>query len=228
MSKGHLLRSQTNAVLELIQAAELQPSDFSWREETSGRTGKAVPVLEHTPTGYYFKFEIHPSNRDHACEFSPGEDIRVSFQYPGSWEGLLNYLSLWLLNLKREIEAPDLWSAVSKERALVEAANRDDSNRSFSPQELQQIKEKLLELQEYILSTHELTEEQSRFVRSRLKYLTEAAERQGYTDWIHTAIGVLFSFAITLAFSSADARDLFRVAARLLSFIFEGSIKLIQ
>ena len=131
--------------------------------------------------------------------------------------------------MQREVEAPDLWGAVAAERALLDAAiSSGDSSRPFTPEEQQYVSEKLSEIQENLLTTHGLVAEEAELVRSRLKYLTEAAQRQSRQDWLHTAIGVLFTLVLALTFSAAEAADLFRIAGVVLKLILKGSTMLPQ
>ena len=126
MSYGHLLKTQANDVLNAILANGLKPEDFAWD------TGQTL-TLRHTPSDYFFTFEPYAFEWGHQAHYSPGEvSADVHRQVP-SWDGQLSLVENWLSNLKREIQAPDLWSLLSEQTALVQAASLTRPNLHSAP-----------------------------------------------------------------------------------------------
>lgn len=219
MSYGHLLKTQANDVLNVLTKNGVDPKDFAW--ELEGTT-----TLRHTPSGdYFFTFE-RDEDGNHQAAYCPGEGISYresqhggSGRRSGSWAGQLSLVEKWLTNLKREIQAPDLWSLLSEQTALVEAASADSTNAPFSAAEREKISDGLRELEAYIESTHHLDEQKHAFLESRLRYLVDAAHRQGRQDWLHTAIGVLFTIVLGLAMAPDQAKEIFRFVGNVLDIL---------
>ena len=77
------------------------------------------------------------------------------------------------------------------------------------------------ELQAYIENTHDLDEQKHAFLESRLGYLVDAAHRQGRQDWLHVAIGVLFTVVTGLAMAPDQAKEVFRFIGNVLRAILK-------
>lgn len=226
MLDGLLLKTQRNEVFEAISDRGFQPSQFEWQESRSPRRAKTkVALIVHRSTGHYFMFD------------NPGE-LRVSVGSPGgstpkssvraeTWDQQLSHVRDWLQCLEREIEAPDLWAEIAQERTLAEAASSAPAtNRPFTPDEQSYISEQLHEIETYLITTQNLTEEHTEFVRTRLNYLGEAAERQGRQDWLHTAIGVVVTIVMGIALAPDAARELFRFVAGAFRQLLDGILSL--
>lgn len=177
MSYGHLLVTQANAVLSAVSKKGLDPKDFGWELTT--------PTLVHTPSGYSFTFQFVDYDQ-HQAEYCPGEDTAYENRRGGDWDGQLSLVEEWLTNLKRETQAPDLWSLLSEQTALVEAASADLPNTPFSTVEIGKISAGLRELQAYIEKTQQLDEQKRAFLESKLAYLVDEAtvkeDRTGSTS----------------------------------------------
>ena len=218
MDKLPFLKSQRNWVFERIKAVGLDPTEFEWSErETADNSSQRHSILIHRPTQFYYFFGILP-NGTHTPEYSPGKDKEVGFakeMYTGEvWRNIELALPLWLKYLKREIEAPDLWTALQQESQLIDAAVSDESDdKPFTADEIEYIRQGLSEIKKYIASTQDIPAERLEFVNKRLDYLQEAAKRQGKQSWIHRTIGVLFTIVIGAALSPDAAREMFRFAA---------------
>ncbi len=211
---GHLLQTQANDVLNAIRKNGFDPAEFAWEIE-------GTPTLRHRPSGdYFFSFDLVDYGQ-HQAYYCPGEDTEEEEWRGGSWQGQLSLVEQWLTNLKREIQAPDLWSLLSEQTALVQAASTDSANTPFSAAEIEKISDGVRELQAYIEKTHELDEQKHAFVESRLDYLTDAAHRQGRQDWLHTAIGVLFTVVMGLSMAPHQAKEIFRFVDDVLQAILK-------
>jgi hypothetical protein len=103
VSYGHLLNTQANDVLNAVTTNGLDPEDFAWGDGTD-------PTLRHSLSGdYFFTFRLVDYGQ-HQAEYCPGNHTAYEDRRSGSWEGQLSLVNEWLTNLKREIQAPDLWS----------------------------------------------------------------------------------------------------------------------
>lgn len=223
--KEHLiLKTQANKLFQTIKQLGLDPLEFEWRREKNIPEGTLiVSVLVHKPTEYYFHFGFLRGQE--WCQRSPGPDRSVDERYGSAWDSQEAHAHEWLSCLKREIETPDLWESVSQEKALVEAASAEGlSNTPFIEAEQQDISAKLDEIQQFLLAAHQFEESQKEFVRSRLDYLKDAAERMGRKDWLNLTTGTLLGIVVQTGLNSDAARELFRLAGNLLQSLFAGGM----
>ena len=106
---------------------------------------------------------------------------------------------MWLKYLKREIEQADLWAELSKYQLPPgERLSNDIGNAPFSIGQVDAIAEGLGKVRSYLEAEFNPNEEQQKLVNEKPDYLLGAAKRQGGKDWLHTAIGVIFTLAIGL------------------------------
>ncbi len=202
-----LLKSQRNDVLETIRNKGLDPLEFEWDTRGSKHVHGSVSGIFHRPTGYYFIFEHTPTHR--VSVYSPGSDTLHTTASRPEWNQQLRDVRKWLDYLKRESEAPDLWAEIAQETTIAEAASSETaSNTPLTPQEQEYISSQLQEIKQYLITTHDLSEDHAEFVEGRLNYLEEAAKREGRQDWLHTAIGVVFTISVGIALAPGAAREL--------------------
>jgi hypothetical protein len=168
-----------------------------------------VQRLVHQTSGYFFQFDV---NRQRPwTEHWPGTDGLIVHQYPGTWDGQLNYCEEWLGRVRVEVESPDLWASVAAERLLVRSTDDDDNDR-FTAEEVRGLAAGIDEISHFLDATVATDQEHQRFVEDRLDYLKAAADRQGRRDWLHTAVGVLVSIIVQVALPADAARELMRHA----------------
>ncbi len=229
MAKETLLQTQRNAVLSVLRQEGLEPSDFKWQEAVSRTVeGRMVSVLIHRPSKYSYKFDfVYEAFRHwHQAIYSPGEESSQGYSRTFlTWKDHLEVIRTeWLPNLKREIEAPDLWAVVSQEKQLVEAASSPKvENTAFTPKELGYISQQLDEIKEFLFKTRPLDAEQKRFVEVRIRYLEESASRVGRVDWLNLVIATLFGIGVQAALPPDTIRELFRFVGSALSQLFGGT-----
>lgn len=220
-----LLKTQKNEVFEFLESTNLEPANFSWTSvKSSLHSNLFVPRLSHRDTRFYFQFDLggKPDSiirreENHCCEFSPGETVPILRQFPGSWAGLLGYFVQWLNNIKREIEAPDLWAEMEKYKVAFSLAPPEQIlNEPIPTYEAEKISEKLSLLADKIEEQFKLTDEQNKFVRGKLNYLAEAVKRQRSIDFVYTVIGVSVTIATALALAPDKAKGLWELMKNLM------------
>jgi hypothetical protein len=219
-----LLNSQRNEIFTKIQTAGFDPATFKW-ENRPGLSDmfQTVPYLVHVPSDYSFQFDLLKGGE--WCRYSPGENKFIDEQYPGTRPGLLSYFTYWLQYLKREIEAPDLWSAISGETRLVFGTSVTDSstNTFFSIPERERISRSLGEIRAYLVATSLLTEIRLKFIEERLHYLEDAAGRMGRSDWMNLALSTLVNIVVGVALAPEKVKELLRLAGSALAWVLGGT-----
>ena len=187
-----LNKDQRNAVLAAVQDAGLFPAEFDW-------TGAVGSRLCHLPTGAYFVFEGVAGN--YSSQYSAG-DVPVERREGLSQHRLMQQVGLWLAKLKRDIDTPDLWAELRRERELLAAASDEAiENTPFSVPEQEQIAGQIRDIKDYLIRTHALSEAQAK----RLDYLIDASGRVGRKDWFLMAASVILGYVVTAALSPAAA-----------------------
>jgi len=225
--KKLILKTQANEVFNSIKDLDIDPSEFEWQEiESNTPDGEYFDVskLVHVPTGYYFIFDY--DYESHYGTRSPGGGRAVESRETEHWYKQLEYAKTWLRSLKKQIDAPDLWTTIIKEKDLIiTALDNRITNSTFNNKEKSNLALRIKELEEYIKNTYVLSTDQISLLNNKLEYLIEASERQGKKDWLHTAIGVLFTIIIGLSLAPEESRDLFQFASDIIKQIIEGTLK---
>ncbi|MFH1921149.1 MAG: hypothetical protein ABIP48_14870 [Planctomycetota bacterium] len=219
MEKQLIHKTQANEVLEVLQNNGLDPAEFDWGETKAEGgmmgVGKAwLSVLTHRPTGWSFTFDLRGNPHDrhglsHWATYFPAPEKPRAFEPCDSWAAMRDHVHIWALTVKREIDAPDLWAAIAQERALAGSAASLE-NTPFAEDESARLDTAVAEIREYLRSSVQMQQEQSERVDRQFEYLRGAIHRMARQDWLHTAIGVLFTVALTIG--AEEARDLFRFA----------------
>jgi hypothetical protein len=221
MPKGPLLKSQANEVLLTISKAGFDPIEFQWEEHKSQYSGNTAALLVHESSGSYFTFDY--VNRDgHKCEYSPGEESPEVSAFSGSWGGQLLNVRMWLRFVKKEVDSPDLWSALEDRTLLERSISAEDfENTPFIEAEKAEVVEKVRELGRYIVEAHQLPESSIEQLHARLEYLIGATERMGRKDWVMLLVSTLFGVVTSLPFDAVSARDVFSIAGSLFRFLLD-------
>lgn len=181
-----------------------------WADILSPRALGYVASIRHKVSGYYFRFD----NTAGAAEYSPGRDSVVAkVAFAGGWSVQLNNFVEWTNYLRRELHEPDLWSSVSAERLLLEAASAPDSdNRPFTAEERAGLLGGVEQIREHLRKTEATDSARWDFIEGQLLYLIEASNRMGRKDWLNVVISVMTQLAFQLPMAPAAARALFRLA----------------
>ena len=216
MENRTLLKSQRNEILALIRNAGLDPLNFEWVDVNSSRStdaflhGDAVSKLCYRDSGFYFIYDFQKGSQ--FAEFSPGRDRLVEKQYPGSWPSQRNYTDIWLSCLKRELTEPDMWAQLADYQLPgPEILDPDEGNEPFTAPQVEQIIVGVQQVRAYLQAEADLSGAQLSNMQSQLEYLVSAAKRQGRKDWFHTAIGVIFSLAVSLSLAPEQAKNIWNI-----------------
>jgi hypothetical protein len=210
-----LLPSQKNDVITAVRSAGFSPSDFTWSPVMIASNLFGVR-LGFRDTAYHFDFA---DDGKHGHSYSPGKEHLYQRGAAGAWVHQVGHVGAWLENLRREVEAPDLWSELS-EQTTIEVVDTTDVITAADRVAIGRV---LRELREYIVSTTTMTHEKLDAVDARLAYLEGAADRLGKKDWINAAIGVALNIVTAAALPPDVASEAMRMFWRGLRMIATGS-----
>jgi hypothetical protein len=188
-----LQTTQRNEVLATVRAARLEPANFEWGSALRYRGSQAV--LTHTATSSFYDFIFDGGLWKGAWQ--PTREAPLASETLGTWINVLRAVSGWLDVLRAEIEAPDLWAELQRERsAVMGPALEEPANTPFSSDEREIISTQIRALKEYVADAYELTAHQQRELEARLDYVEAAAGRMGRIDWWNLFAGALINLAL--------------------------------
>lgn len=209
-----LFKKHRNAIVMCITESGFSWSEFAVDEKPSPNGTGGKLRLFHSPTNFYFTISANEMG-SYQVEFSPGESDRIKSRPDGpiTWPGVLGYLKIWLKLLAEEIQAPDLWHAVSGDTQLIRLA-ADQGNQTFTPEEQIKVKLALGEIKAYLIKSQQLSETQTKKIDGQFKYMEEAAGRLGRKDYINIVISTLFMIAYDQAFSTDATIEILKFAGQ--------------
>ena len=188
-----LRKHQRNDVFKAIRGAGFSPEDFGFEWATSADESSC----RHLQSGS--RFVVWGVAGDYNTWWSAGDEP-VWERDKLSWTGVMKQVEFWLSAVKRDVETPDLWAQLQRERELVAAvSDQANDNTPFTAAEREEIAEQLRELKDHLGRVHSLSEEQARLLDERIAYLVDAASRVGRKDWLLIAAGVIFSYVLAAA-----------------------------
>jgi hypothetical protein len=227
-----VLPSKKNDVLARLRQHRLDPSEFDWREVILERIPMVadeakVSELVHRPTGFFFTFDLRDSSGE-SCSvtYSPAEQMPRFHTSHISWGDVLSHVDSWGAGVKRESEAPDLWSLFNADTVLLSGvAATEASGEAFTAEEQATISQRLDQIQNQIVQLADLESDRPAIVEEKVDYLKGSLQRMSRLDWCHTAVGVFFTIVVSLSLQPEEARGVFDSAMLLVSEVFQ---KLVQ
>jgi hypothetical protein len=229
MHDVRLKRIETNEVLAQVEGVGLNPLEFEWLEDNSDEDIDGEPVsfksstLWHRPTDYFCRFG------GFRVQFSPGPKWRVEEHHGNNWETRRAAAQVWLEELQKEVDAPDLWATIGQEKALSTATSSASlDNRPFTAAEQSLIATNLGEIKAYLLEDQQFAADEAAIVEREFAYLKESAERMGRKDWLNILLGGLFGLAVTLALDPEKAKGLLRLAGTVFQSLWGGVQGILQ
>lgn len=202
--RAPLLQSKRNEVFARVSAAGFAPAAFEWT--TAIAQDQSCDVLTYR-ANREFTFTFVPGY-EWFVTYSPGEHLAHDSQLVGDWSYALQRVDWWLSYLRRETEAPDLWSGLVSGTELGDVPDKFD-NRPFTPDEREDIAGRIEVLRTRLLEMDRVTEEDTHVIVDRLDYLTLATERLGRFDWRGVAAAVVLEFGARGLLDTNFARTTF-------------------
>jgi len=195
-----LQKYKRNDIVKAIQAEGLDPKEFDIGEdETEAWIGHKLSNARFTIGGDPSKY----TGQSVFGDWPPFPYVKYS------WGGVMTSLSVWLSDVKHDIETPDLWAEIQSEADLLDAAYREDTdNTPFSTQEKEEINKRLHEFAKYAEVTYSLSEAQTTDLTAKINYLIDATSHLGRKDWLIILIGVLATVILSVALPPDVIHDL--------------------
>ena len=192
---------QRNPLIEAWEAAGLDPKDFDLTNDRDSDTEARIA---------YRGSESHFTLKEDAGVYSGTRVVGDSFPRPYeaySWSAAEDYFSRWCSEVKRDIDTPDLWAELEREREMLGSGPTDAvENSPLSEDERAEIAKQLQEIKEFVKKTYALSESQTQELEAKLEYLNDAAQRLGRVDWRAVALGTLLPLAAEAILPPENAR----------------------
>lgn len=187
-----LRKTQREDIFGAIEGAGFRPQEFG----LEWATGADESICRHQSGA---RFAVRGVAGDYSTWWSAGDEP-VWEREKLSWFRVMEQVGFWLSAVKRDVETPDSWAQLQRERQLLASVSDEAvENTPFTAGERDEIAEQLRELKNYIMRTHELSDEQVRLLDERLAYLADAAKRVGRKDWFLMASGAMLSYVLAAA-----------------------------
>ena len=192
-----LLTTHKNDILQAVNDAGLDPAEFQWREVRAEGAGEAVvSSLVHTPTGYQITFDMRYGQN--WVIYSPGQQSPRDDEYCAGWVEVHHNAKQWAGYLKRELDAPDLWAVIERQRQLAESAVAVGTpNTRFNEDEQQFISARLDEIKAQLTAMHQLQEDHGRLLSDQFEFLKEESKTQPRKNWMLMVLGTVASFGLS-------------------------------
>jgi hypothetical protein len=235
-----LLQSQRNEIFKALQDVGVDTAAFRWqlvkrrrkspRDQFSHRSARHWLVIETKPS-MKREFDFPPLD---AAEYRDLFPITSVFHYayaPGpeseqmtgtaiSWEGMLSAVNRWAQLVARELSEPDLWLQADRQLhgRILDAG--DVENTPFSPDEQQELAQRVDLVRERVVEEHRLDPAQLRALNEQLDELKQAASRLNRLDWRNAFLGAMFSLLLTAAVPPEAIRDIVELTLHSLAGLF--------
>ena len=159
----------------------------------------------------------------------PSSATQFAELYPFDWPRVLSEARGWFGDLRREIDAPDLWElASSQQRAWLGPVSDADEDRRFQQPEAKEIKKQLDEIEALLLKTFVKAERDRVYVRRELKYLRDGLDRLSRRDWKGIVVSTLIGIATNLAVDTETGRQILDLSLARLGPFFQGASRLLK
>ncbi len=206
-----------NLVFQAIKAVGLDPGEVEW----DGEDGQSP--LRHSSSESYFIFD--GDARRYVGSYRVGKELQPWPYEFYTWPSLMQRVEGWLREVKSDLETPDLWAELRREREMLGGVPDEAvQNTPFTQEEQAEIAKQLREIKEYAKKTYSLSEAQRMLLEARLDYLQEAASRLRRIDWRNALVGAIFGYIFAAALPPEAARDIFKVALGALAHLFAHPI----
>jgi hypothetical protein len=138
-----------------------------------------------------------------------------------TWRGVLGRLCRWLMEVKNDLETPDLWADWQRQAGLLQATSEDiTENAPFTSAEQTDIAARLPEWADHAQRAHSLSSAQTQVLVQKVQYLTEAARHMGRKDWLNVCTGTIFGNTLTASLPPEAAREIFFSVSRAVGHLF--------
>jgi len=199
-----LLISQKDQIFKLIENNDyFSPHQFEIVEMDKKIEKEIETLVVFKESEYFFGFVDSSYNASFYLNYHPGNEQFLEVTSPLMWKEGMAHFNKWLNNLKREINAPNLWQKFQTEATALNM-NFDSDNSKFTINEYNELKQKI----DFIINqlpNIQLGNQQQIEIASTLQHLLTLSNELGKFDWKSLFIGTIISIIIQLNVTKENA-----------------------
>jgi len=137
---------QRNAIFEAVVAGGLDARECTLDYDDAG--GR----ITHAPSESYFLLEGDPGH--YTSTMAVSKDLPRPLEHY-TWPTVEERIQRWAEEVKRDVETPDLWAQLQREREILTGARYEDvENTPFTSDEQAEIAEQLRQIKEFVKETY--------------------------------------------------------------------------
>lgn len=215
-----LLTTQKNDVFRILEQTELNHPDFRWFDDYEK---KGIVKLWHKPSQYFVTFSYWEREECYFITCSPGEKVTEQSSQINTWDAVLNVVDIWAFCLKREIDAPDLWSQMEKYTAYISLPPTEElpPDEPISAVDAGMIEDRLWIFAERVEKEFKLVGDDLKLLRHQNAVLIDIAKRSSKKAFLYAALGVIATIAMGIGLTPENAKTLWQLLRESLSpFLF--------
>lgn len=205
---------QKNGIFKSVAAGGLELKECVLDDNDVG--GRVT----HLPSASYFDFEGDP--RHYTATTVVGEDHPGTIEFFG-YAALNEQVQRWAKQVKVDVETPDLWAELEREREMLMGARYEQAeNKPLSSEDQKELKRLLREVKDYAAKTYSLSATQALSLETRFAEVEAAAGRIGRKDLRLLLLGVMFEVILTDLLPRDSVRSILVLAITALDHLFGG------
>lgn len=196
-------KSFKNELLNTIAEYGLNVNDFKCVDNIdpyNSETGYSK-VWYLKDNNYYFQIDVQ--NYVFYINCSPGELQLIQASQVEKWTGVIVTFDDWLINLKEEIETPDLWKEMFDVTSNI-IENVDENNSFYNDVEVKTIKLLTEDFINKIKDNLNIEKEKLESIEKKLDHVIEQVNKIGKIDWKNLLLGTLLSTAASLSLTKEN------------------------
>lgn len=210
-----LTKVQRNEIFQAIQKLGMTPADFT--EKVSFEPQRYELRLKEI-RGPYFRLEPHAFSAYEASCLPRVDSLGILGPGLTDWGYTLPVIRDWLMSMKSELDAPDLWADLQANARLlgsIQAAPEE----VFTPDEARQLRIQLQHVQQQLL-TAGLPEAAARQLAQTVQEAGTKAERFTKKEWQDMVIGAIIGQMTALTLTVDNAKVVFHILKTALTGLF--------
>jgi hypothetical protein len=204
---------QRNVIYRAVVAGGLDPRECNFNY------GDAGARIRHLPSASYFLLE--GDINEYTAKAVVGESEKWPAGLRTFWIQVEERVRLWAKEVKEDVDTPDLWAELQREREILTGARYDDvENTPFTSDEQAEIAEHLRQTKKYVARTYSLSDAQMRHLEAQLGNIAAAAGRMGRKDWTLLVCGTLLGTFVQGILPPEAVQDILRMTLDGLGYLF--------
>jgi hypothetical protein len=206
-----------NVIIEATAKGGLEPREctFDFNDDGGCR-------IIHAPSGSSFVLEGDFSRWKTTAVVGDSPSWQVdAYTFPTVGERA----ERWARDVKRDVETPDLWAELQRQREVltgVLVVDDDVGDTPFSADEQAEIAEQLRQIKALVAEKYPRSEAQMQILEARFDDLEAAAGRMGRQDWLLRFLGVMFTVIVTDLLTPEAVQDILAMALHGLGHLYGG------